>query len=384
LLRIGPVSLMLFGSMVSTCFAMLLPSAAQAACAQWALPSSWIAMQSNGSKPEFSLQQTETLLQGKARYSYVHKDKCNIVACGDDIYFVDGSVDGTITGDSLDVTVYWDDGGVGGYTGRIGPTGRMTGTTVDKNNPSNVATWYSDQPFKCLTSAAPPVAVTPPGPVKKLGRVTTGQPTGAPLPVCEAARVARARNNAAAPALEVQCKAATAQHDAALAQEVEAAPDNGAGASAHVLKGDAGNTGNAARPTKPDDPVADPGFGDAGVSEAAEISEYRRANGVGPVTADPALMQIAIDHSSGMAAARKLTHVLPGEGSFAQRQAAGNFKAENILLGESPILTGVVAEWSKTPNQNAHLLLPGATRIGIASFHGSDNTKHYWTLVLGE
>ena len=156
-------------------------------------------------------------------------------------------------------------------------------------------------------------------------------------------------------------------------------PNNGTGADAHVLKGDAGNTGNAARATKPDVPVADPINGDAG----AEISEYRRANGVGPVTADPALMQIALDHSSGMAAAKKLTHVLPGEGSFAQRQAAGNFEAENILLGDSN-LTGVVAEWGKTPNQNAHLLLPGVTRIGIASFHGSDDTKHYWTLVLGE
>ena len=220
MIRTGAVSL---GRVVSISFAMLLPSAAQAACSQWDLPGSWIAIQSNGSKPEFSLQQTETLLQGTAHYDYTHKDKCILVACGDDYYTVHGSVDGTITGDSLDVTVYWEDGGVGGYTGKIGPTGRMTGTTVDKNNPRNVATWYSDQPFKCRAAAAPPVAVTPPGPTKKLGRVATGQPTGAPLPVCEAARMARARNNAAAPGLEAQCKAATAQHDAAMAQEVEAA-----------------------------------------------------------------------------------------------------------------------------------------------------------------
>jgi uncharacterized protein YkwD len=375
MIRIGAVSL---GRMVSISFAMLLPSAAQAACSQWDLPGSWIAMQSNGSQPTFTLQQTDTLLQGSARYTYVHKDKCVLVQCGDDYYTVQGSVDGTITGDSLDVTVYWEDGGVGGYTGKIGPTGRMTGTTVDKNNPGNVATWYSDEPFKCRAAAAPPVAVTPPGPTKKLGRVTTGQPTGAPLPVCEAARLARARNNAAAPALEAQCKAATAQHDAAMAQQVEAAPDNGAGASAHVLKGDAGDTGNAARATKPDVPVADPIDGDA----AAEISAYRRTNGVGPVTVDPALMQIAIEHSGRMAAAGQLTHVLPGEGIFTQRADRGNFEAENLFLAGNISVTDVVAEWSKRPDLNANLLLPGVTRIGIASAHGSDNTKHYWTLVL--
>ncbi len=374
MIRIGAVSL---GWMVSISFAMLLPSAAQAACSQWDVSyhnmpnESWRAMQSNGSKPLFHLEQTGTLLQGTAGYLKYND--------GEYEGSVDGSVDGTIKGDFFDVTVYWEDGGVGGYTGTIGPTGRLTGTTVDKNNPRNVAKWYSNQPFKCLTSAAPPAAGPPPGPAKPLGRVTTGQPTGAPLPICETARVARARNSPAAPGLEAQCKAATVQHDAALAQQVEAAPDNGAGAGAHVLKDNAGSTGNAARATKPGVPVADPINGDS----AAEISEYRRTNGVGPVTADAALMQIAIDHSRGMAAAGQLTHALPGEGSFTQR-AAQNFDAENLLLSGNISVTGVVAEWSKTPDHNANLLLPGVTRIGIASAHGADNSKHYWTLVLGK
>ncbi|MEJ0086396.1 MAG: hypothetical protein WDO72_11970 [Pseudomonadota bacterium] len=44
-------------------------------------------------------------------------------------------------------------------------------------------------------------------PVKSLGRVNTGTPSGPPKPICEAAREARARNSPAAPNLEKQCQA---------------------------------------------------------------------------------------------------------------------------------------------------------------------------------
>lgn len=60
---------------------------------------------------------------------------------------------------------------------------------------------------------------------------TTGAPTGPPRPVCDAAREARARNNAAAPGLEESCRAelaakgfAIAQVDAVVAQARVAEP----------------------------------------------------------------------------------------------------------------------------------------------------------------
>jgi hypothetical protein len=63
------------------------------------------------------------------------------------------------------------------------------------------------------------------------------------MPVCDAARLAAARNNAAAPALQAQCDALTAQRNAAMGQQVEALPDNGQSADAHVLANNAGNQG---------------------------------------------------------------------------------------------------------------------------------------------
>jgi hypothetical protein len=49
-----------------------------------------------------------------------------------------------------------------------------------------------------------------PEPVKAIGRVKTGAPTGPPISICESARRARARNSPAAPGLEAQCRAAGA------------------------------------------------------------------------------------------------------------------------------------------------------------------------------
>ena len=75
----------------------------------------------------------------------------------------------------------------------------------------------------------------PAGPTKKLGRVE-GQSTTAPLPICVAARAARARNSPAASGLEAQCSAA-------LKQQVTAVPGTEENADPHVLKDSAGGQG---------------------------------------------------------------------------------------------------------------------------------------------
>ena len=77
MIRIGSVPLALFGWIVSVSSVMLLPSAAQAACSQWDLPGSWIAMQSNGSKPSlpcskrrpYSREQRATIIPTKINAS---------------------------------------------------------------------------------------------------------------------------------------------------------------------------------------------------------------------------------------------------------------------------------------------------------------------------
>lgn len=62
---------------------------------------------------------------------------------------VEGSIDGTVVGDEFNVQIYWPDGLVGVYRGKIGPQGRIEGTTYDKNKPSINATWYSNRVMTC-------------------------------------------------------------------------------------------------------------------------------------------------------------------------------------------------------------------------------------------
>lgn len=130
----------------------------------------------------------------------------------------------------------------------------------------------------------------------------------------------------------------------------------------------------------------------AGVVDAQEaarlISAYRATKGLGPVTVDPTLMAIATVHSDRMARDNKMAHVLPGEGSYTQRIAAGGFRAsmaaENVAAGQGS-LAEVLDAWKKSPGHNANLLLPNVSKIGIALAVAPDSTyKTWWTLELGE
>jgi uncharacterized protein YkwD len=129
--------------------------------------------------------------------------------------------------------------------------------------------------------------------------------------------------------------------------------------------------------------------GTVDVNEAANlISQYRATKGLGPVTVDPTLMKIAAIHSQKMAADNTMSHVLPGEGSFMQRIAAGGFQAsmaaENVAAGQKS-LAEVLESWRKSPGHNANLLLPNVSKIGIALSIAPDSRyKTYWTLDLGE
>ena len=53
------------------------------------------------------------------------------------------------------------------------------------------------------------VTSTLPGPAKVLGRTRSGVPSSAATDICATARMARARNNPAAPGLEARCRAIT-------------------------------------------------------------------------------------------------------------------------------------------------------------------------------
>ena len=114
------------------------------------------------------------------------------------------------------------------------------------------------------------------------------------------------------------------------------------------------------------------------------ISGYRRNNGLSAVELDPALMQMAQEQARVMAARDKLDH---GTGrSFTDRiKASGfdaKFAAENVGAGYHT-LAEAFSGWRDSPSHRINMLLPGATRMGIAAVYTpSSKYKVFWSLIL--
>ncbi|MCC6949611.1 MAG: CAP domain-containing protein [Bradyrhizobiaceae bacterium] len=120
---------------------------------------------------------------------------------------------------------------------------------------------------------------------------------------------------------------------------------------------------------------------------ASMLSDYRRTFGLPAVQVDSALVAIARDQAKRMAAADKLTHD-PGGRGFTQRLAAGSYDAaraaENIGAGYHT-LAEAFSGWRDSPSHNKNMLLPGATRVGIATAYAPHSKyKVFWALILAE
>ena len=117
---------------------------------------------------------------------------------------------------------------------------------------------------------------------------------------------------------------------------------------------------------------------------ASMISGYRQNNGLGAVTVDPALMQLAQAQASAMAARDKVDS--DAKGVFAKRMQASGFDAkvsvENISAGYHT-LAEAFSGWRDSPPHRANMLKDGVTRIGIAAVY-TPNSKYkvYWALIL--
>jgi len=186
-------------SVLACVLALLLPLGAQAECQQWDATGGWHAIQSNisadgdNTQPVFSLEQAGPELRGTASF---HR-----TARGEGDLQHSASVDGTIRGNAIELTAYWDDGSIGVYKGTISSLGRAEGDAYDRLNPNNNAHWYSDRRFNCVATAPAPA------PSVGFGRVGPRTPPDPNMTICDYAKSARARNSPAAPNLEKQCAA---------------------------------------------------------------------------------------------------------------------------------------------------------------------------------
>jgi uncharacterized protein YkwD len=120
---------------------------------------------------------------------------------------------------------------------------------------------------------------------------------------------------------------------------------------------------------------------------ASMISEYRRANGLPAVELDPVLMKLAQEQVRRMAAANRVTHD-PGNRGLAKRLKTAGVQseraAENVGAGYYTIAEAF-SGWRDSPSHKENLLLPGATRMGIATAYAANSKyKVFWALLLAE
>jgi len=123
-----------------------------------------------------------------------------------------------------------------------------------------------------------------------------------------------------------------------------------------------------------------------GEAAASMISGYRKNNGLSDVTLDPDLTRMAQAQAEVMAKRDKLEHNI--KTPFVARLKASGYSAktaaENIGAGYHT-LAEAFSGWRDSPPHRANMLLPGATRIGIAAVPApSSKYQVYWALILAE
>jgi uncharacterized protein YkwD len=130
--------------------------------------------------------------------------------------------------------------------------------------------------------------------------------------------------------------------------------------------------------------LASPGADLDAAAAQSMISGYRQNNGLSAVELDPVLMSIAQEDARTMAARDKLDH---GTGhSVAERVKASGYNAkaaaENVGAGYHT-LAEAFSGWRDSPPHRGNMLLPGASRMGIAAVYAPGSKyKVFWSLIL--
>ena len=116
------------------------------------------------------------------------------------------------------------------------------------------------------------------------------------------------------------------------------------------------------------------------------ISGYRGNNGLGVVTLDPELMQLAAEQARVMAARDTLEHDVGRP--FQDRIQKSGFDAaiavENIGAGYHT-LAEAFSGWRDSPPHRANMLNANVTKMGIAAAYAPKSKyKVFWSLILAK
>ena len=119
----------------------------------------------------------------------------------------------------------------------------------------------------------------------------------------------------------------------------------------------------------------------AAANPAQLISDFRLKHGEKRVTLDATLTRIAHDQAQAMAAKDKLDHDVLGHFNSRMSPAAAGRAAENIAYGYESF-PKTLDQWINSSGHRKNLLLPGATRVGVASVKSAKTGRTYWAMVI--
>ena len=118
-------------------------------------------------------------------------------------------------------------------------------------------------------------------------------------------------------------------------------------------------------------------------SASDKVRAIRSANGLGPLTPDPALERAAMQQAGYMASSGRMSHSTSWTRGFASRIRGNGIHgpaAENIARGQWDI-NQVFASWMASSPHRRNLLDPRFSHFGLA--YAEAGTQRYWALVLG-
>lgn len=125
--------------------------------------------------------------------------------------------------------------------------------------------------------------------------------------------------------------------------------------------------------------LAHPAFAEP--SPASLISEFRSKQGEGSVVIDATLNRIALDQANAMATKDRLDHDVLGPFNSRMAPAKAGRAAENIAYGHEGFKK-TLDQWIDSAGHRKNLLLPKASRVGVASARSATSRRTYWAMVI--
>ena len=119
----------------------------------------------------------------------------------------------------------------------------------------------------------------------------------------------------------------------------------------------------------------------AAETPAELISGFRLKHGEVRVVRDATLDRIALEQAKAMAAKDELSHEALGPFNKRIAPAGAGRAAENIAYGYESF-EKTLGQWIDSSGHRKNLLLPNASRVGIASAKDASGKRTYWAMVI--